>query len=114
MLKVVYGKKGQPVADHEVFDWVDYNIENYLNSPSYERVVNTSNELVLNTFAMHVLEGLIPLSDIEFYLEDEKLEFDPILGLQNPKGKTIGIYQEIMDKCLKYSYERMKKEKQKV
>ena len=108
MLKIIYGKKGHPLPDHQVFDWVEYNIQSSENI-TYTKVIETSNENVLTAFAMYALAGKIDVSDIEFYFEDEKLEFDPILGLQNPKGKQMGIYQEIMDKSLKYSYERMKK-----
>ena len=46
--------------------------------------------------------------------KDEKIEFDPILGLQSPKGKTIGIISDMMEKSLKLSIEKIRKEKQKV
>ena len=112
MLKIIYGPEGHPVSDYHVFDWVDYNILRYKQS-SYPTEVHTCNENVLNTFAMRVLDGSISLDGIEFYFENEKLEFDPILGLQNPKGKQMGIFQEIMDKSLKYSYDLMKKTREK-
>ena len=125
MLKVVYGHKGAPVPDYEVHDWVDYCVNSYLDVPKVlhdengkpirgNKVVYTSNETVLHAFALKVLEGAIEVEDIEFYLEDEKIEFDPILGLQSPKGKTIGIISDMMEKSLKLSLEKIRKEKQKV
>ena len=108
MLKIVYGRKGIHVSDFDVESWVDFNIETYLNSYSSDRVINTSNELVLMTFALRVLEGLIPLSDIKFYFEDEEIEFDETLGLQNPVGKTIGIFSSITERSLNQSWLKIK------
>ena len=111
MLRIVYGKKGIPVSDFEVENWVDFNIENYFNSSLFDKTINTSNELVLITFALRVLEGLIPISDIEFYFENEKLDFDETLGLQNPKGETIVIYSNIVEQSLNQSFLKLKARK---
>lgn len=111
MLKIVYGKSGTPVSDFDVENWVDFNIENYLNSHFPDKVVNTSNELVLITFALRVLEGLIPIFDIKFYFENEEIEFDETLGLQNPAGKAIGIFSSITERSLNQSYLKIKANK---
>ena len=102
MLKVVYGRKGKAISDFEVEDWVDYCIETFLNKGYYE-TINTSNELVLLTFALRVLEGVIPISDIKFYYEDEEMEFDETLGLQNPTDKSFSIFSSIVERSLNQS-----------
>ena len=113
MLKIIYGKKGAPVPDHEVYDWVDYNIDSYLSFKSIDKVVFTCNEMVLITFALRVLEEKISVNKVEFYMGEQKLEFDPVLGLQNPEGSIIGIYSEIIEKSLQISHIKIREEKKK-
>lgn len=110
MLRIVYGTKGQAVPDHYVYEWVDYNIERFKNI-SYTYTINTSNELVLMTFALRTIEGIIPENEIEFYYEDEKLDFDMCLGIQNPKGTRLGIFSEVVEKSLNAGYKNMKNRK---
>ena len=110
MLRIIYGTKGAPVADYDVFNWVDYNIERYKDT-LFTSFIYTSNENVLLTFALRTLEGAIPLECIEFYYEDEKLDFDMCLGIQNPKGTRLGIFSEVMEKSLNAGYKNMKNRK---
>ena len=110
MLKVIYGKKGQALPDHYVYEWVDYNIERY-NHDGIGHTLVTSNELVLMVFAQRTLEGVIAEDKIEFYYEDVKLDFDMCLGIQNPPGIRLGIFAEVTEKSLNAGYRNMKEKK---
>jgi hypothetical protein len=63
------------------------------------------------TFALRTIEGVIPENEIEFYYEDEKLDFDMCLGIQNPKGTRLGFFSEVMEKSLNAGYKNMKNRK---
>ena len=45
------------------------------------------------------------------YRSTEKLDFDETLGLQNPKGETIGIYSNIVEQSLNQSFLKLKARK---
>ena len=111
MLTIRYEKGAPAIPDFEAQDWVNYNIDSYVGC-SYSKVVRTSNELVLLMFGNKVLEGIIPVNEIEFYFNGDKLEFDPVLGLQNPPGKVIGFYNQVVEEALHLSYNLMKKNRE--
>jgi len=111
MLKVIYCNDGEPISDFEVYEIVDDAIKINEKFPSTIINFKTSNELCLLTFSLRVLEGKIPIDKVEFYFENEKLEFDPVLGLKDPDDKTIGLYTEVCSKALKVGYEKILKQK---
>ena len=112
MIKVVYGRNGQPISDFEVYDFVDSVIESYIETGyNVNYTVNISNELCLMVFGLRMLEGKIPINEVELYFEDIKLEFDPILGIKDPTNCTLGFYADVAEKAIVISYELLKNKK---
>jgi len=106
MLKIIYSTEGKPISDFQVYDFVDTTISMYKNSSFSFLSVNTSNELCLMTFCLRVLEGKIPLDEVEFYFEDTKLNFDPIHGLEDLPDRHIGFLAEVTERSLKVICEK--------
>jgi len=112
MLKIIYTKNGEPVNDFYTFDYVDECLESYNTMLSNEDlVIKISSEICLHVFILRLLENDIPIDNVEFYYEDEKLEFDPCCGLMEAKNKTHDYYYEVIDKILKFLYCNMKRSK---
>lgn len=108
MLKIVYCKDGNPISDFKVYEFVDGMIDTYLSfHPSYFPV-ETSSELCLMVFVLRTIEDKIPLNEIEFYFENEKIEFHPYLGIVDPEDQKLGFFSEVCDKAIKIGYEKMK------
>lgn len=109
MIKVIYSKDGQPVSDFKVYDAVDDMIEVYnthKNAITQDIPIKTSSELYLLAFGLRVLEDKIPIDEVEFYFEDDKLEFDPYLGILDPENKKLGFFVDVTEKALKVGYEK--------
>ena len=116
MIKVIYCKEGQPISDFKVYDAVDDMIEVYnthRDAITQDIPIKTSNELYLLVFGLCVLEGRISMDDVEFYFEDDKLEFDMHLGILEPKDKSFGFYEEVVNKACEVGYENMKRDRNK-
>ena len=112
MLKIIYTKDGIDINDFKAYEFVD----NYINScidKIYDNDISIkiSSELCLHVFILRILENNISIDNVEFYFEDEKLEFDPCLGLMEPKNGTtvMGFYYEVTNKILHILYANIKK-----
>ena len=113
MIKVIYSKDGQPISDFKVYDAVDDMIEVYnthRNSITQDIPIKTSSELYLSVFGLRVMEERISADEVEFYFEDEKLEFDIYLGISMPKNKTMGFFAEVTEKAVVTGYKNMKRD----
>lgn len=126
MLKIKYCKDGIPISDFKVYETVDQIIEAYLKDkhsksvyigtttnvvPIYNYEYRTSSELCLSVFSLRVFEEKISMYDIEFYFEDEKLEFDQYKGIKIPEGKQLGFISEVTRKAVKLGIEKLIREK---
>ena len=126
MLKIVYCKDGIPISDFKVYETVDRMIDTYLTArhsrsvyigttttvvPIYNYEYRTSSELCLSVFSLRVLEEKIPINEIEFYLEDEKLEFDKYKGLKIANGKQLGFLGEVTRQAVKIGIEKLIRDK---
>lgn len=107
MIKVIYSKDGEPISDFKVYDSVDRMIETYKSCPNI--IIKVSSELYLLVFGLRVLEEKISVDEVEFYFEDNKLDFHPCLGIVDPGDKRIGFYSEVVDKAVQVGYEKMRK-----
>ena len=107
MIKVIYSKDGEPISDFKVYDSVDRMIETYKSCPNI--IIKVSSELYLLVFGLRALEEKISVDEVEFYFEDNKLDFHPCLGILDPDDQRIGFYSEVIDKAVKVGYEKMRK-----
>lgn len=114
MIKVIYSKDGQPISDFKVYDAVDDMIEVYnahKNTITQDIPIKTSSELYLSVFGLRVMEEKIPVDEVEFYCEDEKLEFDIYFGVSMPKNHTMGFFAEVTEKAVSTGYKNMKRDR---
>jgi len=111
MLKVIYSKEGNPISDFKVCNFVDYVMEAYAKHKPDVTLIKISSELCFLTFGLRVLEDKIPIDEIEFYFENEKLNFHPYLGIEGSKYKKLSFYNEICDKIAKLGSDKMLKDK---
>lgn len=109
MIKVIYSKNGEPISDFKVYEAADRMIESHKSCKSI--VVKTSSELYMMVFGLRVLEDKISADEVEFYFEDDKLEFSPYFGILEPMDKNLGFYSEVTDKGIKAGYEKMKRDR---
>lgn len=112
MIKVIYSKDGQPISDFKVYDAVDNMIKvynTYSNTITQDIPIKTSSELYLLVFGLRVLEEKIPIDEAEFYFEDDKLEFDPYLGILDPDNRQLGFYTNTVESAIKVGYEKRKR-----
>ena len=117
MIKVIYSKAGSPISDFEVESMSKKVVEQYLRGSEkdiVEVVVNTSNEVYFQSFALCVMEGLIEESEIQFFIEDTPVYFDEWLGLITPTGfENYFPNPKINERILKLGYEKMKESRKK-
>lgn len=114
MIKVIYSKDGQPISDFKVYDAVDDMIEVYnthRNTIAQDIPIKISSELYLLVFGLRVIEGKISADEVEFYCEDEKLEFDIYCGVEMAKNHTMGFYAEATEKAVIAGYNNMKRDR---
>lgn len=114
MIKIIYCKEGQPISDFKIYDAVDDMIEVYNTHRdviTQDIPIKTSNELYLSVFCMRVMEGKISADEVEFYFEDEKLEFDIYFGVSMPKNRTMGFFAEVANKSINAGYNNMKRDR---
>ena len=114
MIKVIYSKDGQPISDFKVYDAVDDMIEaykNHSNAITQDISIKTSSELYLSVFSLRVMEEKISADEVEFYCEDEKLEFDIYLGVSMSKNHTMGFFAEVTEKAVSTGYKNMKRDR---
>ena len=105
MIKVIYSKDGESISDFKVYDSVDRMIVTNKSCSNIE--IKISSELYILVFGLRILEGKIPIDEVEFYFEDNKLEFHPYLGILDPDDKIIGFYSGVIDKAVRVGYEKM-------
>lgn len=116
MIKVIYSKDGEPISDFKIYEAVDDMIEVYKTHSdviTQDIPIKVSSELYLLVFGLRVLEGRISMDDVEFYFEDDKLEFDMHFGILEPKGKSFGFFAEVVENACKVGYENMKRDRNK-
>ena len=114
MIKVIYCKEGQPISDFKVSDAVDDMIEVYntnRNTITQDIPIKTSSELYLSVFSLRVMEGKISADEVEFYCEDEKLEFDIYFGVSISKNHAMGFFAEVTEKAVVTGYKNMKRDR---
>ena len=114
MIKVIYCKEGQPISDFKVYDAVDDMIEVYnthRNTITQDIPIKVSSELYLSVFSLRVIEGKISADEVEFYCEDEKLEFDIYCGVEMAKNHAMGFYAEVTEKAVVTGYKNMKRDR---
>lgn len=113
MIKVIYSKDGEPISDFKVYDAVDDMIEVYnthSNTITQDIPIKISSELYLSVFGLRVMEGKISADEVEFYFEDEKLEFDIYFGISMPKNQIMGFFAEVTEKAVVTGYKNMKRD----
>lgn len=109
MLKAVLCKDGHCVSDFYACDFADSKIYEYAIVNGADIEVRFANEAVLDAFVLRVMQDKFPASEIEFYFEETKLEFDECLGLIIPDDMDdFGIHYEMTNKILKLGYAKMK------
>lgn len=109
MLKIIYGKNGEPISDFKVYEFVDQIVNTCNYSHPEVMTVATASELCFMTFGLKALEDKIPLNEIEFYFEEEKLNFHPFCGIEEPKNRTLGFFSEVIDTAIKVGYQKMRR-----
>lgn len=113
MLKVIYTKDGILINDFKVYDFVDDYIKSRIDLIYNDDIsIKISSELCLSVFILRVLENNIPLDKVEYYYEDEKLKFDPYIGLIVPNDIQMCFYAEVSDKILRILYTNLKKSRE--
>ena len=115
MIKIIFCEEGQPISDFKAYETIDSIIENYKNHPQ-DMSIKTSNELYLLIFGLRILEGKISMDELEFYFEDEKLEFNMYDGILEPKEKhhnTEFLFAEVTEKAVKTGYANWKRDRRK-
>ncbi len=106
MLKIIFGKRGQPISDFESLAFVDNIIDNYTGE---DTEVFICNEAVLNMFELRIFEDKIDISEVEFYVEEEKLNHDKYVGVDEWKtyrGEYL-FFADVTDRILKLGYQKM-------
>ena len=109
MIKIKYCDYGEPISDFKVFDYVDSVINNYESDLFF--IVETSSELCLMTFGLRVLEGRLPIEEVEFYFQGCKLDFDPFLGLLGPDD--FGFFYQVSNKALQIGFQKKREQAKK-
>lgn len=110
MLKVVFCRDGQAISDFAACDFADATIRQYLCNRK-DMKVRVANQLTQDAFVLRVLEEKLSQDEIEFYLEDIKLEFDREFGLIAPDGVNsddICLFAKMTEAILKIGYKNMK------
>lgn len=110
MIKVVFAKKGKAISDFEAFDFVDNIIDNYTGE-NIEVLI--SNEMVMNAFELRIFEDKIDISEVEFYIEDEKIINNKYCGFEEWKTykEEHLLFSDIIDKIIKLGYAKMRRDR---
>jgi len=111
MLRIIYSSEGEPISDFKVKDFVDNIIDTYNTYSPDILPVKTSSELCLSMFVLRITEEKVPVEEVEFYFEDEKLEFDINKGLRSLSGKTVGFMADVTRRIVSTAIERILKSK---
>ena len=115
MLRIIYSASDcHVVSDFEVVKWVDKGVEKYLTNRPVDLEIRIGTEYMLNVFALRVMEGIIPMEEVEFYFEDTLLIFDKYDGLEFPSKdlpSNWAMWATVNEQILLLGYERMKKDK---
>lgn len=110
MLKIIYTKDGKALNDFHVNKFVGDTIGKYIASGRKDTVIKIAHEGCLTLFELPAVKGIIDEDDIEFYFEDEKLEFNIYNGLKFPKsGRKMGFFADNIRKVIDASYQNFKK-----
>ena len=116
MIKVYYNEDGICISDFKAESYVTSIIESYniliKNNLPHDIVINISNEVVLNYFVLKVYQDILPIEEIEFYFNEEKLELHKYCGIENPQNPSnIFVNTDIVDKIIRLGYDKMRKDK---
>ena len=108
MYKIYYTSNEDAIviSDFDAEQCVEDYIYTFGNAPKEEINIKFANELPLIIFSLAVLERKINPDHIEFYYNNTKIPFDPICGLEDFGSP----YLKVNEKCVKVSYELIKKE----
>ena len=82
MIKVIYCQDGEVISDFIAFEFVNRKIQDYKNNPQNDLEVRIANEVPFNIFVLRVMEEVISASEIEFYSENVRLNWDEYLGVE--------------------------------
>lgn len=114
-LKIIYSATGSySVSDFEATEWVDKRVEMYLTNRPVDLEIRVGTEYMLNVFALRVMEGIIPMEEVEFYFEDTLLVFDKYDGIEFPSKdlpSNWAMWATVNEQILLLGYKRMKKDK---
>ena len=115
MLRIIYSASDcHSISDFDAVYWVDKRIEEYLDARPIDSEIRIGTEYMLNVFALRVMEGIIPMEEVEFYFEDTLLIFDKYDGLEFPNKNlpsNWAMWATVTEQILLLGYERMKKDK---
>ena len=115
-LKVVYtSTNSHIVSDFETSKWVDENIEKYFKDRHVAWEIRVGTEYMLNVFALRVMEGVLPIGNVEFYLEDTRLIFDKYDGIEFPSKNlpsNWAMWATVNEQIIRLGYEQMKKDRE--
>jgi hypothetical protein len=111
MLKVIVCRDGQAVSDFAARDFADAIIQTYLCGHK-DMEVRVANELARDAFVLRLMEEKLSPDEVEFYVEDVKLEFDDELGLEVPDGaKDTNLFADMADAILRIGWTNMRARK---
>lgn len=97
MIKVIFCPEGHHVADAYVLAYVDSVFWEYDFGGRMDMEVKVGNELIMDGFALRLLENKFPANEIEFYDNDVKIEYDECRGfvVTDEKKQTIGTHAKL-------------------
>ena len=106
-LKIIYSVNGDVVSDLKAEKWVDFKIKEYLNS-SNNLEICIGTEYMLNIFVLRVMQGIIPVENVEFYYENILLIFDIYDGIILPDNCQPFGWSTVVMEIVKLGYEHLK------
>ena len=106
-LKIIYSANSDIVSDFEAIEWVDNKIQLYLCSHSVENEIRIGTEYMLNIFVLRVMQGIIPVENVEFYYEDIPLIFDTYDGIILPDNCPPFSWSTVVMEIVRLGYEKL-------
>lgn len=83
-LKIVFSANGEAVSDAKAKAFAEKAIARYKAKYPIDYTVCIGTETMLCCFELRVVDGTIPVENVEFYLDDTQLEFDICKGIKIP------------------------------
>lgn len=81
-LKIVFSANGEAVSDAKAKAFAEKAIARYKAKYPIDYTLRIGTSTMLNCFELRVIDGTIPVENVEFYLDDTKLEFDICKGIK--------------------------------